>query len=294
MSLCVYTCFVYPQPSCVTLDFKPFIDSIHILFLLYLLLWFWDFTITNLQDFIKIYRALIKAISLTSCWIPSPPSAFRVLTTSLTPLTMGCIRRISSAPYFCPLSQRPVRLKTRKQYQRPITFPAPSLTMLRVISINFRKSKDYKESIILKYLQEGYDIILCQELNSPPKVPRAFASGMNGVRIYHNTTGRACGAAVVVGPSLSRYSQPLPVFKDAPGLLAACTVTPLGLCTLAITSVHCPRHGPTDPALYRDTLEALLPRLAAKYPLHLLGGDFNALLDPSMDSEGVTTDHTWE
>ena len=64
MNLCVYTCFVYLQPFCVTLDFKLFIDSIHILFLLYLLLWFWDFTIKNLQDFIKVYRALIKDISL--------------------------------------------------------------------------------------------------------------------------------------------------------------------------------------------------------------------------------------
>ena len=61
-NLCVYTCFVYLQPFCVTLDFKLFIDSIHFLFLLYLLLWFWDFTIKNLQDFIKIYRALIKDI----------------------------------------------------------------------------------------------------------------------------------------------------------------------------------------------------------------------------------------
>ena len=37
-----------------------------ILFLLYLFLWFWDFNIKNLQDFIKIYRALIKDIFLPS------------------------------------------------------------------------------------------------------------------------------------------------------------------------------------------------------------------------------------
>ena len=37
----------------------------HILFLLYLLLWFWDFNIKNMQDFIKIYGALIKDIFLT-------------------------------------------------------------------------------------------------------------------------------------------------------------------------------------------------------------------------------------
>ena len=44
------------------MDFKLFIDLIHILFLLYLFLWFRDFTIKDLQDFIKIYRALIKDI----------------------------------------------------------------------------------------------------------------------------------------------------------------------------------------------------------------------------------------
>ena len=58
----MYTCFVYLQPFYVTLDFKLFIDSINNLFLLYLLLWFWEFTNKNLQDFIKIYRALIKDI----------------------------------------------------------------------------------------------------------------------------------------------------------------------------------------------------------------------------------------
>ena len=63
---CVYTCFVYLQPFCVTLDFRLFIDSIHILFLLYLLLWFWDLTIKNLQDFIKIYGTLIKDIFLVA------------------------------------------------------------------------------------------------------------------------------------------------------------------------------------------------------------------------------------
>ena len=118
--------------------------------------------------------------------------------------------------------------------------PPPPLTMVRVRSINFCKSKDSKESIILKYLQEGYYIILCQDLNSPPGVPMAYAWGMDRVRIYHNTTRRACVTAVVVRPSLSRYSQPLPTFKDTHGLLAACTVTPRGLPTLAIAPVPCP------------------------------------------------------
>ena len=52
------------SPSVLHWISKLFIDSIHILFLLYLLLWFWDFTIKNLQDFIKIYRAVIKDIFL--------------------------------------------------------------------------------------------------------------------------------------------------------------------------------------------------------------------------------------
>ena len=77
MNPCVYTCFVYLQPFCDTLDFKLFIDLNHILFLLYLLLWFWDFSIKNLQDFIKIYRALIKDIFLlvvaSGCGGPTSP-----------------------------------------------------------------------------------------------------------------------------------------------------------------------------------------------------------------------------
>ena len=59
--------------TCVTLDFKLFIDSIHILFLLYLLLWFGEFTNKNLQDFIKIYRALIKDILLAPCAVSVAP-----------------------------------------------------------------------------------------------------------------------------------------------------------------------------------------------------------------------------
>ena len=60
------------KPFCVTLDFKLFIDSIHNLFLLYLLLWFWDFTIKNLQDFIKTFRALVKDI-FPSALLPKAP-----------------------------------------------------------------------------------------------------------------------------------------------------------------------------------------------------------------------------
>ena len=70
-SLCLYL-FVYLQPYCVTLDFKLFIDSIHILLLLYLLLWFWDSTIKTLQDFIKIYGALIKDIFLQPAAMHTP------------------------------------------------------------------------------------------------------------------------------------------------------------------------------------------------------------------------------
>ena len=58
----------------MTLDFKLFIDSIHILFLLYLLLWFSNFNIKNLQDFIKTYRALIKDIFLLPSRLPSSTS----------------------------------------------------------------------------------------------------------------------------------------------------------------------------------------------------------------------------
>ena len=40
LNLCIYTCFVYLHPFCVILHFKLVIDSIYILFLLYLLPFF--------------------------------------------------------------------------------------------------------------------------------------------------------------------------------------------------------------------------------------------------------------
>ena len=224
---------------------------------------------------------------------PSDALPFTSSPPVLPPRPCGALDGYLQPATTAPLSQSSVRLKARKQSQRPITSPAPPLTMLRVILINFCESKHSKESIIPKYLQEGYNIILCQDLNPPAQVPILFALGTDCVRIHHNTTGRARGAAVVVGPSLSRYSQPLPAFKETHGLLATCTVTPPGLPTLTIPSVYCPPHRPTDAALHGDVLEALLPRLAAKYPLHLLGGYFNAVVYPSMDSECLTNDHTW-
>ena len=62
------------SPSVLHWISKQFIDSIHIMFLLYLLLWFWDFTIKSLRDFIKIYRALIKDIFLTATCRPTTAS----------------------------------------------------------------------------------------------------------------------------------------------------------------------------------------------------------------------------
>ena len=53
------------SPSVIHWSSQLFIDSIHILFLLYLLLWF-GFPNQNLQDVIKIIRALIKDILLVA------------------------------------------------------------------------------------------------------------------------------------------------------------------------------------------------------------------------------------
>ena len=60
-SLCLYLLCLSAALLCY-IGFQTIIDSIQNLFLLYLLLWLCDFTIKNLQDFIKIYRALIKDI----------------------------------------------------------------------------------------------------------------------------------------------------------------------------------------------------------------------------------------
>ena len=62
----------------------------HILFLLYLLLCFWDFTIKKLQGFINIHRAQIKDIC------PVAPPGPRVPGGAAVPLR-GCVGRRSPA-----------------------------------------------------------------------------------------------------------------------------------------------------------------------------------------------------
>ena len=64
-SLCLYLLCLPAALLCYT-GFQTIHDSIHILFLLYLLLGFWDFLIKSLQDFIKISRALIEDIFLVT------------------------------------------------------------------------------------------------------------------------------------------------------------------------------------------------------------------------------------
>ena len=190
----------------------------------YLLEWVFFFML-QVSGFLDVIKSYVEP-DICRAGSPSRPLPFESSPPVSLPRPWGSLDEYLEPATPAPLSKPPVQLKARKQYQRPITSPTPRLTMVRVTSINFCNCKDSKESIILKYLQDGYDIILCQELNSPLQVPMAFASGMDRVRIYHNTTGRARGTAVLVGPSLSPYSQPLPTFKDTHGLLAACTVSP--------------------------------------------------------------------
>ena len=57
LNLCIYTCIVYLQPFCVTLDFKLFIDSIQILFLLPMVI---EVTASDIAPWFKLIQMRFK------------------------------------------------------------------------------------------------------------------------------------------------------------------------------------------------------------------------------------------
>ena len=61
----------------------------------------------------------------------------------------------------------------------------PSVPAIRVVSSNTAKSQNTPASL-LHFLNEGYDIVLLQELNSPPLLPQRYAFGNDCAKVFSN------------------------------------------------------------------------------------------------------------
>ena len=124
--------------------------------------------------------------------------------------------------------------------------------------------------------------MLLQENNSPPLLPQQYAFGNDRASVFSNVCGHKHGVSVIAGPRIARYSSCISP-RDSDGLICGATISLLEATPLHVFSVHSPPGRTGAPAPYRDTIEQVLPSYCSEHPVHILGGEFNCVLDPELD-----------
>ena len=167
----------------------------------------------------------------------------------------------------------------------------PSVPVIPVVSFNTAKSHNTPASI-LHFLNEGYDIILLQELNSPPLLPQRYAFGNDRAKVFSNVCGHKHGVSVIAGPRIARYTSSVPP-RDSDGLICGAKISLPEATPLHVFSVYSPPVRTGAPAPYGDTVQRVLASNFNDNSNHILGGDFNCILDPELDQHSLVELHEW-
>ena len=249
---------------------------------------------TALRHSPKAYaQALHSRISALEQCEPDPsiqnedPAHIPTLLTPDSPLGV----RYSSirTPSFSPPPQVHKPFKPKRLRRPPPSLP--SVPAIRVVSFNTAKSQN-TPAAILHFLNEGYDIILLQELNSPPLLPQRYAFGNDRAKVFSNVCGHRHGVSVIAGPRIARYTSCVPP-RDSDGLICGAKISLPEATPLHVFSAYSPPVRTGAPAPYRDTIQRVLASLFNDHPNHILGGDFNCVLDPELDQHSLVDLHEW-
>ena len=95
------------------------------------------------------------------------------------------------------------------------------------------------------------------------------------------------GSGRAFSPLLSQFVTPCDN-SDKDGLITAALLTLPGAPPLVVASVY-----PPAGEVWRRKVETSLRRLLKQFPSFLLGGDFNCLIHPALDSQGLLSDNHW-
>ena len=249
---------------------------------------------TALRHSPKAYaQALHSRISALEQCEPDPsmqnedPAHIPTLLTPDSPL--GARYSSIRTPSFPPPPQVHKPFKPKRLRRPPPSLP--SVPAIRVVSFNTAKSQN-TPAAILHFLNEGYDIILFQELNSPPLLPQRYAFGNDCAKVFSNVCGHRHGVSVIAGPRIARYTSCVPP-RDSDGLICGAKKSLLEATPLHVFSVYSPLVRTGAPAPYRDTIQRVLASHFNDHPNHILGGDFNCVLDPELDQHSLVDLHEW-
>ena len=175
-------------------------------------------------------------------------------------------------PSFPPPPQVQKPFKPKRLRRPPPSLPSVPAT--RVVSFN---------TAILHFLNEGYDIILLQELNSPPLLPQRYAFGNDRAKVFSNVCSHKHGVSVIAGPRIARYTSCVPP-RDSDGLICGAKISLPEAIPLHVFSVYSPPVRTGAPAPYRDTIQRVLASHFNDHPNHILGVILTAFWIPNLTS----------
>ena len=140
-------------------------------------------------------------------------------------------------------------------------------------------NKQPPEQFIHADLHQGWDILFYQEITHAPLLPLGWSPLPIQPKSFSSVLPtRAEGSCLVIASRLAPYIFEIP--SPCPGALCTAALHLPGQPPVLLVSVYA--QSPRRPEIERE-----LNKLFGKYPLWILGGDFNAQLTP-LDTNGST------
>ena len=171
----------------------------------------------------------------------------------------------------------------KRTTHHPRDQPANPPSELRLVSHNLQKRYNFATQTVF-HLHNQVDIVAFQESTHTITAPLGFETA----KIFQNisrTTRR--GTSLISSPRIAPLASEL--IKDPRGLITSALLRLPGSNPILILSIYTPRHD--DKA--GTYIVQLISPLLSKFPQHILLGDFNALVNHTLDSDGVTSPNSW-
>ena len=227
---------------------------------------------------------------------PSPPDLTHFTATDLepntSPIVSVCPTHNSNVSRTEPPSNPrtpfppPVTSKLKKGYAPAKPSPKSLMHTIRAVTHNTEKKPSTR--FLLQHFKERFDIVFLQELRKKPLLPHVYNQKGHRAVVFSNLSPHhEHGSGLAFSPLLSQFITPCDN-PDKDGLISAALLTLPGSPPLLGPSVYAPAG-----EVWRRKVETSLRPLLKQFPNFLLRGDFNCLINPVLDSQGLLNDNHW-